>query len=67
MNIEDLVEAARGYGTLGSMPLDMAEKLLEYGIAELLQHCQYYECLNLLERAETSVRRAKLQAVTFLD
>ena len=45
----------------------LAEKLLEYGIAELLQHCQYYECLNLLERAETSVRRAKLQAVTFLD
>ena len=67
MNIEDLVEAARGYGPLGSMPLDMAEKLLEYGIAELLQHCQYYECLNLLERAEISVRRAQLQAVTFLD
>ena len=67
MNIEDLVHAARGYGPISSMPLEMAEQLLEYGIAELLQHCQYYECLNLLERAEMSVRRAKLQAVTFLD
>jgi len=63
MQLPELVEEARGYERL---PLDLAEEILEYGIAALLEYCEYYECLNLLERAEISVKRAHSQAITFL-
>ena len=67
MNIEDLVAEARSYGPKAWIPVELAEQILEYGIAELLQHCPYYECLNLLEQSEISVKRAHNQAITFLN
>ena len=64
MQLPELVEEALSYERL---PLDLAEEILGYGIAALLEYCEYYECLNLLERAEISVKRAHNQAITFLN
>tara|TARA_Y100000034_G_C6868901_1_gene396381 strand:+ start:179 stop:382 length:204 start_codon:yes stop_codon:yes gene_type:complete len=66
MNVAELVEEARSYGPKAWIPVDLAEQILEYGISELLLYCPYYECLNLLEQAEISVKRAHSQAITFL-